>query len=241
MYKKLENAMKKLFKADKIRFNHIWNKLFRPRFVMPYVQTCFDERNLPHSKTSFGQKVIEEITLECKRLVKNSISIFPHLYVFRVYKIIDRREGISGDNQYILSMEEYIGESKIMPYRDETILLSLNEIGNLTNTLLLELKRDFSEPLYIVWLGNDPRAVGDYYSEVSETIAFIGFEDEAIDFYKSRKRGTSPNRGNYVSYPQKLKNKTLKVGDKNIIQPARQRPTTQYDREVESWEIEHGY
>ena len=80
-----------------------------------------------------------------------------------------------------------------------------------------------SDSSYVVFEHNDPRILGDHYSEVYKIVSFIGTENEALKHYKQRKNmlkfaGTNSTS---FSYPIRLKDheKALQVGDKVTIHP----------------------
>ena len=71
---------------------------------------------------------------------------------------------------------------------------------------------------FLVWLHSDQRKIGDYYSDVSKLVCFVGTEEECIKEHERRKSlmrwaGTDAE---YVGYPKPNIN-GLKVGHKEVI------------------------
>jgi len=234
----IKRLMRSLFNQPDDRFDYIWEKLnFKNPFLFGYIKTIWREKELSREKTTFNQIIELRAEFSLKRIVKNENEIFPHSFRFRLYEVDDPRDVDVEDWRFLISMEEFLGETLILKVREER-LIYFGNLTHLLNLLRKELNRDPNEQKFIVWRGTDPRIIGDYYGEVAEVVAFIGYKDEAIDFYQRAKQ--YKGRGEYISYPTEYKG-DFKKGEKRIIHPNRSPPSNRGDYEVERWELEHGY
>lgn len=239
----LVKSTKRLFE-DK-RFEYIWNKLFfngiekNPDsiFYNNYENKIWRERHLSEVATTFGQKLNKVATFSLKRVISNTNEVFPHLFEFIIYELIDPRD--VDVPQFFISVTEYYDVCKALLCESEKLVYNGN-ILKLIKDLNKELNRSPDEPLFVVWYGFDPRIMGDNYSEAYEQIAYLGYEDEAMEF--RRRSRSNKHRCAYYSYPEKIgENEIVEIGQKRIIHHARNPPTNQYDREIEQREYDNGY
>lgn len=239
---KFNELMRELYSLeDEDRFKYIYNKVFgncgytddpNSVFYSNYENTIWRERNLPLEETTFGQTVDLLDIFTVNRTVKNNNEIFPHCFKYKIYFSKEPRG--KEFNFYFLTETEYLGEFPMMQIKKEHPISTI-DLTRLGKRLHKELNRDPNLPLYVVWVGQDPRINGDYSSEVYEEVSFIGYEDEAEKHYQRMIWWSNESIMGYVSYPTKLEDKSLKKGDKRVIHPARN------VSKAERWEIEHGY
>jgi hypothetical protein len=240
----LKKLMEKLYEDD--RFNYIFDKIFNkhsltndPNSILfsLYENTVWREKREKPSERTFGQSYTKigefgEIT----KIRKTKNEIFPHTYKFIILRCKDSREEIS-DTDFLI-MADFIGERMVL--ESERKVIYVGTIKKLIKQLAKELNRDPDAPLFVVWYGNDPRIIEDYYGEVYEEVRFIGYEDEAFDFWRRAKQ--YKKRHEYYSYPEKMENPNqFEIGEKKVFHSAKKPPKSRYDYEVEQAEIRNGY
>lgn len=110
---------------------------------------------------------------------------------------------------------------------EEKAVAFLFDKGESIEELYQYARNNPNTPDYVIKECIDPRMVGDYYSEVAETVIMVAPEFLCMESYEHFRRG----RGGKIYYTYPFENKEgLKVGDKKVIHEARKRPETSEEK-----------